>query len=132
MESGKLVFAQLMDFVPRHDFDACVRRILTPAFSRLARDAHNVATLAEDLIGELHTHDRVHSAMKSSVATEPALRSGRSPANWDWSRNTVSRVLAQIEARRAGGPDGSPSRTRPSRLDPYEPAIRNCWADIPI
>ena len=26
MESGKLVFAQLMDFVPRHDFDACVRR----------------------------------------------------------------------------------------------------------
>jgi hypothetical protein len=26
MESGKLVFAQLMDFVPRLDFDACVRR----------------------------------------------------------------------------------------------------------
>ena len=26
MESGKLVFAQLMDFVPRHDFDDCVRR----------------------------------------------------------------------------------------------------------
>lgn len=26
MEPGKLVFAQLMDFVPRHDFDACVRR----------------------------------------------------------------------------------------------------------
>jgi hypothetical protein len=26
MEAGKLVFAQLMDFVPRHDFDACVRR----------------------------------------------------------------------------------------------------------
>jgi hypothetical protein len=26
MDSGKLVFAQLMDFVPRHDFDACVRR----------------------------------------------------------------------------------------------------------
>jgi Domain of unknown function (DUF4372)/Transposase DDE domain len=26
MESGKLIFAQLMDFVPRHDFDACVRR----------------------------------------------------------------------------------------------------------
>ena len=46
-------------------------------------------------------------------------------------RNTVSRVLAQIEARRAGGPDGSPTRRRPSRLDPYEPVIRNCWADIP-
>ena len=26
MGPGKLVFAQLMDFMPRHDFDACVRR----------------------------------------------------------------------------------------------------------
>lgn len=26
MDSGKLVFAQLMDFIPRHDFDACIRR----------------------------------------------------------------------------------------------------------
>jgi hypothetical protein len=26
MDSGKLVFAQLMDFMPRHDFDGCVRR----------------------------------------------------------------------------------------------------------
>ena len=26
MFAGKLVFAQLMDFLPRHDFDACVRR----------------------------------------------------------------------------------------------------------
>ena len=26
MDSGKLVFAQLMDFLPRHDFDACGRR----------------------------------------------------------------------------------------------------------
>ena len=26
MDPGKLVFAQLMDFLPRHDFDACVRR----------------------------------------------------------------------------------------------------------
>src|ERR1039458_1000451 len=26
MEPGRLVFAQLMDFLPRHDFDACVRR----------------------------------------------------------------------------------------------------------
>ena len=26
MDPGKLVFAQLMDFVPRNDFDACVRR----------------------------------------------------------------------------------------------------------
>ena len=26
MDPGKLVFAQLMDHMPRHDFDACVRR----------------------------------------------------------------------------------------------------------
>ena len=26
MPAGKFVFAQLMDFLPRHDFDACVRR----------------------------------------------------------------------------------------------------------
>src|SRR6476646_5679946 len=26
MDPGKLVFAQLMEFLPRHDFDACVRR----------------------------------------------------------------------------------------------------------
>ena len=31
----------------------CDRLVLTPAFSRLARDAHSVATLADDLIGEL-------------------------------------------------------------------------------
>ena len=38
-------------------------------------------------------------------------------------RNTVSRVLAEIQARRAGDPDGSASRRRPSRLDPYQPVI---------
>ena len=26
METGRFVFAQLMDFLPRHEFDACVRR----------------------------------------------------------------------------------------------------------
>ena len=26
MDTGKLVFAQLMDFLPRHDFHACVRQ----------------------------------------------------------------------------------------------------------
>ena len=26
VESGKLIFAQLMNFIPRHDFDRCVRR----------------------------------------------------------------------------------------------------------
>jgi hypothetical protein len=39
----------------------CDRLVLTPAFSRLARDAHNVATLAEDLIGELQNHDRAQA-----------------------------------------------------------------------
>jgi ParB-like chromosome segregation protein Spo0J len=34
------------------------RRVLTPAFSRLARDASCVAALAEDLITELNPHDR--------------------------------------------------------------------------
>jgi ParB-like chromosome segregation protein Spo0J len=39
----------------------CDRLVLTPAFSRLARDAHHVATLAEDLIGELQNHDRAQA-----------------------------------------------------------------------
>jgi hypothetical protein len=26
MDPGRLVFAQLMDFMPRYEFDACVRR----------------------------------------------------------------------------------------------------------
>jgi hypothetical protein len=39
----------------------CDRSVLTPAFSRLGRDAHNVATLAQDLIGELPTHDRTQT-----------------------------------------------------------------------
>jgi transposase len=46
-------------------------------------------------------------------------------------RNTVSRVLAQIEARRAGGPEGSPIRKRPSRLDPYEPFIQQLLGRYP-
>jgi len=47
------------------------------------------------------------------------------------SRNTVRRVLAQIEARRAGGPDGSPTRWRPSCLDPYELVIRELLGRYP-
>ena len=47
------------------------------------------------------------------------------------SRNTVSRVLAQIQARRAGDPDGSPSRRRPSRLDPYQPVILELLSRYP-
>jgi hypothetical protein len=39
----------------------CDRLVLLPAFCRLARDTHTVATLAEDLIGELHTHDRAQA-----------------------------------------------------------------------
>jgi transposase len=47
------------------------------------------------------------------------------------SRNTVSRALAQIEAQRAGGPDGSPSRRRPSRLDPYLAVIKELLGRYP-
>ena len=36
----------------------CDRSLLAPAFTRLARDAHSVATLADDFIGELHTYER--------------------------------------------------------------------------
>jgi len=46
-------------------------------------------------------------------------------------RNTVSQVLAQIEARRTGGPEGSPTRRRPSRLDPYKPVIQGLLGRYP-
>jgi ParB family transcriptional regulator, chromosome partitioning protein len=36
----------------------CDRLVLMPAFSKLVRDASSVAALAQDLIGELNTHDR--------------------------------------------------------------------------
>jgi ParB family transcriptional regulator, chromosome partitioning protein len=36
----------------------CDRSLLAPAFTRLARDAQSVATLAADFIGELHTYER--------------------------------------------------------------------------
>jgi transposase len=47
------------------------------------------------------------------------------------SRNTVSRVLEEIEARRAGGPDSSPTRRRPSRLDPYLAIIKELLGRYP-
>jgi ParB-like chromosome segregation protein Spo0J len=42
----------------RADLSAPERRLLAPAFTRLARDAHGVAVLAEDLNGEWATHER--------------------------------------------------------------------------
>jgi transposase len=45
-------------------------------------------------------------------------------------RNTVSNVLAQIEAQRTGH-DGSPIRRRPSRLDPFEPFIQELLGRYP-
>jgi len=39
----------------------CDRRILTPGFSQLARDASSVAALSQDLIAELNTHDRAEA-----------------------------------------------------------------------
>ena len=45
-------------------------------------------------------------------------------------RNTVSRVLAQIEAQRSGH-EGSPIRRRPSRLDHFEPFIQGLLGRYP-
>src|SRR3954447_6404595 len=45
-------------------------------------------------------------------------------------RNTVSGVLAQIEAQRSGD-EGSPIRRRPSLLDPYEPFIQELLGRYP-
>src|SRR3954447_14920339 len=44
-------------------------------------------------------------------------------------RNTISRVLRQVEARRAG--TASPPLGRPSRLDPYEPVIAELLGRYP-
>jgi transposase len=44
-------------------------------------------------------------------------------------RNTVSRVLARREQRRAGA--GLAARRRPSRLDPYEPVIQELLGRYP-
>ena len=45
-------------------------------------------------------------------------------------RSTVSGVLKEIEAQRAGH-EGSPTRRRPSRLDPYEPFIQELLGRYP-
>ena len=37
------------------------RSLLTPPFTRLARDAQSVATLADDFIGELHVYEPAKS-----------------------------------------------------------------------
>jgi transposase len=44
-------------------------------------------------------------------------------------RNTVSAVLAQVEARRTSA--DFPSRRRPSRLDPYEPFVEELLSRYP-
>ena len=75
--------------------------------------------MTESKRNEIVTRWRAGSSIRQ-IARELAL-----------ARNTVSRVLAQIEARRAGGPDGSPTRRRPSRLDPYEPVIQELLSRYP-
>jgi ParB-like chromosome segregation protein Spo0J len=45
----------------RAGLSSCDRLVLMSAFTRLARDAHNVTTLAEDLTGEFHIHDRAQA-----------------------------------------------------------------------
>ncbi len=47
-------------------------------------------------------------------------------------RNTVSRVLAQIEARRAGPLTARSLGGGPAVSIPISRSSRNCWADIPI
>ena len=47
-------------------------------------------------------------------------------------RNTVSRVLAQIEAQRAGVMTARPSGGGPAVSILMSRSSRNCWADIPI
>jgi transposase len=46
-------------------------------------------------------------------------------------RNTVSSVLGQVQAQRAGVPPGSTAAKRPSRLDPYEPIIQDLLSRYP-
>ena len=47
-------------------------------------------------------------------------------------RNTVSRVLAQVEARRAGGLTARPPEAAAAGSIPTSRSSRNCWAVIPI
>jgi len=42
----------------RAGLSPCDRLVLTPSFAQLGREAANVATLAEDAVAELHSHDR--------------------------------------------------------------------------
>src|SRR5262245_40198087 len=46
-------------------------------------------------------------------------------------RNTAGAGLAQVHAQRAGDSDNSPPGRRPSRLDPYEPTIRELLGRYP-
>jgi transposase len=46
-------------------------------------------------------------------------------------RNTVSKVLVQIQARRESVGDTAPSRRRPRLLDPYEPVVQELLARYP-
>ena len=103
--------------------------MLTPAFSRLARDAHNVATLAEDLIGELQlmTEPKRNEIISRWRAGSSIRKIAR---EMGLARNTVSNVLAQIEAQRTGH-ERSPIRRRRSRLDPFEPIIQELLGRYP-
>src|SRR5215831_7969824 len=47
MESGKLVFAQLMDFLPRHEFDACLRAFQPKLYHAGFRGQVSRSTLAD-------------------------------------------------------------------------------------
>src|SRR5258707_13388032 len=46
-------------------------------------------------------------------------------------RNTVSGVLAQVQARRAGSDAAAPSRRRSRQLDRYEPVLQELLGRYP-
>ena len=70
--------------------------------------------------------------MKSSVARASRSTIRKVARDLGMARNTVSGVLAQIEAQRDGH-EGSPhSETAQPSRSLSSPSSRNCWADIPI
>ena len=46
-------------------------------------------------------------------------------------RNTVSKVLVQVQARREDDAQDVPSRRRPASSIVMSPCSRNCWLAIP-
>ena len=67
--------------------------------------------------------------MRSSAAGKPVLRSGRSPASWDWPGTPSAGCWTDRSP--AGRSRRLALRRRPSRLDPYEPIIQELLGRYP-